>query len=172
MDWQCQRAGLVQIVEFSIDLLEAVSSGNCLQFNDSPWLGSIIVRKGSATVFINGRPASRLKSMLTCGAHIKTASPNVFIGGETVRTGFVFDLEAWTRSGLQILGIGAAVGAGAFAAMAGVAAFGTFAGIGALGFAGMEGVGMVGDAIEPGYRDLVWSAWEWSCPSRSMPRLM
>lgn len=90
--------------------------------------------------------------MLTCGAHIKTASPNVFIGGETVRTGFVFDLEAWTRGGLQLLGIGVTVGAGAFAAMAGVA---EFSGIGALGFTGMEGVGMIGDAIGPGYRDLL-----------------
>lgn len=135
--------------------LSSASSCSGLPFNHPPWPGSVIVREGSATVFINGQPASRLKSMLTCGAHIKTASPNVFIGGETARTGFVFDLEAWTRGGLQILGIGAAVGAGVFAAMAGAAAFGAFAGIGALGFAGMEGVGMVGDAIGPGYRDLL-----------------
>jgi len=135
--------------------LSSASSCNGLPFNHPPWPGSVIVCEGSATVFINGQPASRLKSKLMCGAHIRTASNNVFIGGDTVQTSFVFDLESWTRTGLQILGIGAAVGAGVFAAMAGVAAFGAFVGIGALGYAGMEGVGMIGDAIGPGYRDLL-----------------
>jgi uncharacterized Zn-binding protein involved in type VI secretion len=135
--------------------LSSASSCNGLPFNHPPWPGSVIVREGSATVFINSQPASRLKSKLMCGAHIKTASHNVFIGGETVQTGFVFDLEAWTRTGLQILGIGAAVGGAVLAAMAGVATFGAFLGVGALGFAGMEGVGMIGDAIGPGYRDLL-----------------
>ncbi|OWK29802.1 PAAR domain-containing protein [Sphingomonas mucosissima] len=136
---------------------ELSSAGGCsgAPFNHFTMSGAVIVREGSASVFINGQPASRLKSKLMCGAHIKSASPDVLIGGETVQTGFVFDLEAWTRSGLQILGIGALVGAGVFAAMAGAAAFGAFAGIGALGYAGMEGVGMIGDAIGPGYRDLL-----------------
>lgn len=135
--------------------LSSASSCNGLPFNHPPWPGSVIVREGSATVFINGQPASRLKSKLMCGAHIKSASSNVFIGGDTVQTGFVFDLESWTRTGLQILGIGALVGAGVFAAMAGAAAVGAFVGIGALGYAGIEGVGMIGDAIGPGYRDLL-----------------
>ncbi|WP_058733082.1 PAAR domain-containing protein [Sphingomonas sanguinis] len=135
--------------------LSSASSCNGLPFNHPPWPGSVIVREGSATVFINGQPASRLKSKLTCGAHIKSASSNVLIGGKTVETGFVFDLESWTRSGLQILGIGSLVGAGLFAAMAGAAAFGTFAAIGAAGYVGVEGVGLVGDAIGPGYRDLL-----------------
>jgi hypothetical protein len=42
-----------------------------------------------------------------------------------------------------------------FAAMAGVAAFAGFLAVGALGYAGMEGLGMIGDAIGPGYRDLL-----------------
>ncbi|HJO67868.1 MAG TPA: PAAR domain-containing protein [Sphingomonas sanguinis] len=136
---------------------EFSSASGCtgLPLNHPPWFGSILVREGSATVLINGQPASRLKSMLTCGAHIKTASPNVIIGGKTICTGLIFDLESWTRTGLQILGIGALVGGGVFAAMAGAAAFGSFAAVGLLGFAGMEGVGMIGDAIGPGYRDLL-----------------
>jgi hypothetical protein len=113
------------------------------------------VKEGSATVRINGQPASRLKSKLMCGAHIKTASPNVRIGGETEQTGFIFDLEAWTKTGLEILGIGALVGAGVLAVAAGVAATAAFVGIGALGYAGLEGVGRIGDALGPGYRDLL-----------------
>jgi uncharacterized Zn-binding protein involved in type VI secretion len=136
---------------------ELSSAAGCsgAPFNHFPMSGAVIVREGSGSVSINGQPASRLKSMLMCGAHIRTASHDVLIGGPTVQTGFIFDLEGWTRSGLQILGIGAAVGAGVFAAMAGAAAFGSFLGIGALGFAGIEGVGMIGDAIGPGYRDLL-----------------
>ena len=113
------------------------------------------MKEGSATVSINGQPASRLKSKLMCGAHIKTASPNVDIGGDTIRTGFVFDVEAWTKTGLEILGLGALIGAGEFAAAAGLATFGIFAGVGALGYAGMQGVGAIGDAIGFGYRDLL-----------------
>ncbi len=135
--------------------LSSASSCSGLPFNHPPWPASVTVREGSATVLMNGQPASRLKSKLACGAHIKTGSHNVLIGGEETSTGFIFDLEAWTKTGLEVLGLGALIGAGAFAAAAGVAAFGAFVGVGALGFAGMEGVGAIGDAIGPGYRDLL-----------------
>ena len=138
--------------------LSSASSCTGLPMNHPWWPASVTVQEGSATVRINGRPASRLKSKLMCGAHIKTASPNVRIGGETERIGFVFDLEAWTKTGLEILGLAALVGAGVLAVAAGVAATAAFVGVGALGFAGMEGVGRIGDAIGPGYRDLLQGA--------------
>ncbi|SFS09837.1 PAAR domain-containing protein [Sphingomonas jatrophae] len=135
--------------------LSSASSCTGLPFNHPWWPAPVPVREGSASVSIDKKPASRLKSKLMCGAHIKTASPNVFIGGETVQTGFIFDLEAWTRTGLEVLGLAALVGAGVFAAAAGLAAFGVFAGVGALGYLGLEGVGQIGDALGPGYRDLL-----------------
>lgn len=135
--------------------LSSASSCSGLPFNHPWWPTTVTVKEGSATVRINGQPASRLKSKLMCGAHIKTASPDVRIGGETEQTGFIFDLEAWTKTGLEILGIGALVGAGVFAVAAGVAATAAFVGVGALGYAGLEGVGRIGDAIGPGYRDLL-----------------
>jgi len=126
-----------------------------LPFNHPPLPMPVPVAEGSATVLINGMPASRLKSKLMCGAHLKTGSQNVIIGGETARLGFVFDLEAWTKTGLQILGLGALIGGGLFAAAAGLAAFGLFAGTVVVVGAAFEGLGMIGDAIGPGYRDLL-----------------
>jgi uncharacterized Zn-binding protein involved in type VI secretion len=116
--------------------------------------GPVPVLQGSKTVLINTQPASRLKMKLMCGAHIKQGSDNVLIGGETVTTGFIWDLESWMRDGLTVLGLGAFIGAGALAAAAGAAAAGVFAGVSLLGAGLFEGLGMIGDAIGPGYRDL------------------
>jgi uncharacterized Zn-binding protein involved in type VI secretion len=123
--------------------------------NHYPMPMPVSVMEGSATVFINGSPAARLKSKLMCGAHIKTGSPNVTIGGETVQMGFVFDLEAWTKTGLEILGLGALLGGALFAAAAGAVALGAFALVMSGGVVIMEGVGRIGDALGPGYRDLL-----------------
>ncbi len=141
---------------FAVRVTDDVADGcSGLPINHLPWPFAIAVQEGSATVKINGLPAARLTSKLTCGAHIKTGSQNVVIGGETKRAGFVLDLEAWTRTGLEVLGIGAAIGGALFAAAAGAAAFGGFLAIGALGYGAMEGLGKIGDALGPGYRDLL-----------------
>jgi hypothetical protein len=100
-------------------------------------------------------PASRLKSKLMCGAHMKSGSDNVIIGGETARVGFVFDLEAWFKTGLEVLGIGALIGGALLAVAAGVVASAAFAAITAGGMAVFEGLGQIGDALGPGYRDLL-----------------
>jgi len=123
--------------------------------NHPPLPIPIPVAEGSRTVLVNGQPAARLKAKLMCGSHIKSGSPDVLIGGDTARVGFVFDLEAWFKTGLEVLGLAALIGGGLFAAAAGAAAFGAFAGVGALGMAGMEGLGRIGDALGPGYRDLL-----------------
>lgn len=117
--------------------------------------GPVPVLQGSRTVLINGQPASRLKVKLMCGAYIKQGSENVLIGGETVTTGFIFDLEGWARNGLTVLGLGAFIGAGVLAAAAGAAAAGVFAGVSLLGAGLFEGLGMLGDTLGPGYRDLL-----------------
>lgn len=126
-----------------------------IPMNHPPLPMPVPVAEGSATVLINGMPASRLKSKLMCGAHLKSGSENVIIGGETARLGFVFDLEAWMKTGLEVLGIGALIGGALFAIAAGVVATAGFAAITAGGMAVFEGLGQIGDALGPGYRDLL-----------------
>ena len=66
--------------------------------NHPPLPAPVIIAEGSASVFINGKPAARLSGKLVCGAHIKSASPDVSWGGPIVSTNFVFDLEGWGQS--------------------------------------------------------------------------
>jgi len=131
-------------------------AGGCsgLPFNHFPMPVPVPLAEGSSTVLINGMPASRLKSMLVCGAHVKSGSPNVVIGGPTVRLLPVFDLEGWVKTGLEILGMAALIGAGVLAAIAGVAASAMFAGALVVGNLAFEGLGQLGDALGPGYRNL------------------
>ncbi len=63
---------------------------------------------------------------MSCGAHIKTGSPNTFIGGPTVAVAFVLDIEGWLHTGLEALGLAALGGAAILAAMTGLAALGGF----------------------------------------------
>jgi uncharacterized Zn-binding protein involved in type VI secretion len=125
-----------------------------IPINHFPMMAPVPLAEGSSTVIINGMPASRLKSKLVCGAHVKSASPDVVIGGETVRMLPVFDLEGWFKTGLEILGMGALIAGGLFAAVAGVAALGTYAVFIVGGGLVFEGLGQLGDALGPGYRDL------------------
>jgi uncharacterized Zn-binding protein involved in type VI secretion len=118
-----------------------------------PWI-TIPVAEGSKTVTINSMLASRVTMMLVCSAKIKTGSQNVFIGGPTARTEFVWDITSWLETGFTWLGIGALIGAGVFAAMAGAAAFAGFVAITGGMMLAFEGLGMLGDMIGPGYRDL------------------
>ena len=41
------------------------------------------VASGSATVFINGRPAARIGDSISCGSYIAMGSPNVSIGSQS-----------------------------------------------------------------------------------------
>jgi hypothetical protein len=92
--------------------------------------------------------------MLVCSAKIKTGSNNVFIGGATARTEFVWDITSWLETGFTWLGYAALAGAAVFAAMAGVAAFAGFVAITGGMMLDFEGLGMLGDMIGPGYLDL------------------
>jgi uncharacterized Zn-binding protein involved in type VI secretion len=114
----------------------------------------IPIAEGSKTVTINSMPAARLKMQLTCSAFIKTASANVFIGGPTARTEFVWDITGWLETGFTWLGYAALLGGAIFAAIAGAAAFAAFVGVVAACFVGFELLGLLGDMIGPGYRDL------------------
>jgi uncharacterized Zn-binding protein involved in type VI secretion len=110
-----------------------------------------LVAEGSASVFINGCPAARLSSKLICGAHIKSASPNVTWGGPTVRTDAVFDREEWLRTGLQGLGVLALVGGCLVGSFVGaVITAGAFV-IGSVVFGALR---QWGDSLGPGYADL------------------
>lgn len=123
-------------------------------FNHPYWPFTVKIAEGSATVFINNRHAARISSKMTCGAHIKSGSPDTFIGGPTARVGFVLDIEGWMHTGLEVLGLAALAGGTILAAAAGAAAFGIFAATSGGLMAGMEALGDLGDRLGPGYRDL------------------
>jgi hypothetical protein len=125
-----------------------------LPLNHFPLYAPVLIAEGSRSVRTNDMPQSRLKAKMVCGAHLKTSSPDVIIGGPTERTNFVFDLESWFETGLEVLGFAALIGAGVLAAAAGVAAFASFAAITGATMLGMEALGAVGDMLGPGYRDL------------------
>ncbi len=139
----------------SVDMA-GVCSG--IPLNHYPWPAPLIA-EGSATVRFNGKPAARLSSKMVCGAHIKSGSGNVRIGGPTVRTNFVWDVEQWTEWALIGLGLGALGVAGRAAWVAGkwlgVGKFGAMLG---LGFGGFELLGQIGDRLGPGYRDILQGA--------------
>lgn len=129
-----------------------------LPFNH-PGQPAVPIAQGSGTVRINGMPAARLNDKLMCGAHIKSGSPNIFIGGTTAQVRSIYDTEEWAEYSLTALGIFAiGVGGGAaFAAArwAGLAIFSSVTGGMMLGF---EGIGMLGDRWGPGGRDILQGA--------------
>ncbi len=118
------------------------------------WPFPVKIVEGSATVFINNKHASRISSKMTCGAHIKSGSPDTFIGGPTARMGFVLDIESWLHTGLEVLGLASLAGGAVLAAAAGAAALGIFAATAGGITVGMEALGDLGDRLGPGYRDL------------------
>jgi len=97
------------------DDVSATCSG--LPLNHPLWPFPVLIAEGSATVYINGKPAARLQSKMVCGAHIKTGSQDTFIGGPTERVAFVLDLEEWLHTGLEALGLAALAGGLLLAAM-------------------------------------------------------
>ena len=98
-----------------------------------------LVATGSSNVFINGLPAARVDDKLTCGGFIKEGSPNVRIGGGTVKYLPVDgEVPGWAHYVVMGTGIvGALLLGGAAAIPAIVGAF-------ALGYVGGEALGWVG----------------------------
>ena len=133
---------------------DVAASCSGFPFNHPYWPFPVKIAEGSATVSINNKPAARISSKMTCGAHIKSGSPDTFIGGPTARVGFVLDIESWLHTGLEVLGLAAMAGGAILAASAGAAAFGTFALFTGGITGGMELLGNLGDRLGPGYRDL------------------
>jgi len=134
---------------------DTASSCTGLPMNHPMWPFPVLIAEGSATVFINGKPAARLHSKMVCGAHIKSGSPDTFIGGPTVSVAFVLDIEGWMHTGLEALGLLAAGGALVLAAMAGIAVLAEVVVVGGLVLGGMALLGDLGDRLGPGYRDLL-----------------
>ncbi|WP_338846906.1 PAAR domain-containing protein [Massilia sp. W12] len=139
----------------SLDMA-AVCSG--LPMNHYPWPAPLIA-EGSASVRFNGQPAARLSSKMICGAHIKSGSGNVRIGGVSIRTEFVWDGEQWAEWTLTGLGLFALGFAGRAVWLAGGRlGLAKFFGALGLGVAGFEGLGQLGDRLGPGYRDILQGA--------------
>lgn len=131
------------------------SSCSGLPLNHPTWPFPVLIAEGSATVYINGKPAARLHSKMVCGAHIKTGSENTFIGGTTLAVAFVLDIEGWMHTGLEVLGMIAAGAGLVLAAITGAAALAGFVKIGLAIMGGIALLGEVGDRLGPGYRDLL-----------------
>jgi uncharacterized Zn-binding protein involved in type VI secretion len=132
-------------------------AGSCsgLPLNHPMWPFAVHIAEGSATVYINGKPAARLNSKMVCGAHIKSGSPDTFIGGPTASIAFVLDIESWMHTGLEALGLAAMGSALVLAAMAGAAMLTIAVVVGATTMAGMALLGDLGDRLGPGGRDLL-----------------
>jgi uncharacterized Zn-binding protein involved in type VI secretion len=127
--------------------------------NHPSLLADVLIAEGSSTVHVNGFPFARLKDKLTCGGHLSSGSPNVFIGGEPQGTGHtVWDLEGWMETGFEILAGAALVGAGGLAAAAGIGALAVFGAVVVGSSAAMSGLGYLGDRLGPGYADLLQGA--------------
>ena len=119
----------------------------------------VLLVEGSGNVYINGQPVARLKDKLVCGAHVKSGSENVFIGGGTQGTGHAIqDLESWVEQGFEFLGVAALVGAGAVAAAAGMGAFAVFGPVTVGCNETFKGIGKLGDRLGPGYADVLQGA--------------
>jgi uncharacterized Zn-binding protein involved in type VI secretion len=131
------------------------SSCNGLPLNHPLWPFPVVIAEGSATVYINGKPAARLGSKMVCGAHIKSGSPDTFIGGPTLTVAFVLDIQGWMHTGFEALGLLAAGAGLVLAAMAGAAVLATAVVVGAAAMAGMALLGDLGDRLGPGCRDLL-----------------
>ncbi len=117
------------------------------------------IAEGSSTVQINSWPAARQKDKLVCSANIRQGEPTVIIGGQTVRLLEVNDREAWLTEVLTYVAVGAAVvglilltGGWAAGAICGTVVLKTLA-VGALMIAANYGLGELGDALGPGWRD-------------------
>jgi RHS repeat-associated protein len=113
------------------------------------------IAEGSQTVLINGMPAARVSSKLVCGAVITNGCPTVNIGGPTVRLLPVDDLEEEMRGFFGSLLQASLIAAGVITFLMGGEAFLGFATM-FVGFSAVnEGMGMLGDAIGPGWRDIL-----------------
>lgn len=130
-------------------------SCNGLPLSHPFWPFPVVIAEGSATVYINGKPAARLGSKMVCGAHIKSGSPDTFIGGPTISVAFVIDIQSWMHTGFEALGLLAAGAGLVLAAMAGAAVLATAVVVGAAAMAGMALLGDLGDRLGPGCRDLL-----------------
>lgn len=134
------------------DDVAAACSG--FPMNHLPLSVPVVIAEGSASVFINGKPAARLSGKLFCGAHIKSASPDVNWGGPIVSTNSVNDIEAWLHGRLEILGESVLLGAAVLAAIAGAGAFLVFsATVGACSTV-FWALGRIGNSFGPGYADI------------------
>lgn len=134
---------------------DIASSCNGLPLSHPFWPFPVVIAEGSATVYINGKPAARRGSKMMCGAHIKSGSPDTFIGGPTISVIFVLDIQGWMHTGFEALGLLAAGAGLVLAAMAGAAVLASAVIVGAAAMAGMALLGDLGDRLGPGCRDLL-----------------
>lgn len=113
-----------------------------------------LVAQGSKTVTVNGMPAGRVGDKLVCGADITQGRFDVTIGGPTATVCMIIDAESILRTGLEILGMAALVGAGLLAIAAGAGAVLAFGAILLASSAALQGLHALGDCLGPGYGDI------------------
>jgi uncharacterized Zn-binding protein involved in type VI secretion len=113
------------------------------------------IAEGAKMVLINKLPAARVTSKLICGAEITHGEATVLIGGPTERLLEVDDTEAWAQKGLTYFLYGSLTAAFLLTIPSGGAAVAQFLAVGVVFVAGFTIVGKIGDAIGPGWHDIL-----------------
>lgn len=144
-----------------------LDTANCdgLFFTYHFYLPGTPIAEGSQSVLINGMPAARKGDHCVCAADIQSGDPTVLFGGPTAQMLAISDREAQAAHLLGIIGLGALF-AGAALLLGGYllgAICGTVLlealGTGLLFFGGNELLGLLGDALGPGWRDTLQGAF-------------
>jgi uncharacterized Zn-binding protein involved in type VI secretion len=113
------------------------------------------IAEGAETIRINNFLAARVTSKVVCGASIKQGSLTVYYGGPTKRLLAVFDLEEMMMSVLGFLAKASLIAIAIMTIPLGIGAMATFAAIFGGFMAVNYGLGVLGDKIGPGWKDML-----------------
>jgi uncharacterized Zn-binding protein involved in type VI secretion len=112
-----------------------------------PFCATMMIAEGSKTVIVNDSPVARVASKLVCGAAIASGDDTVIIGGPTVRVLPVLDMEDVLAEIFEWMSLLSVAGLVILAPET----LPVLAGFMALS----ELLGELGDAIGPGWRDVL-----------------
>jgi uncharacterized Zn-binding protein involved in type VI secretion len=113
------------------------------------------IAEGSQTIRINNLLAARVTSKLVCGASIKQGALTVYYGGPTQRVLAVFDLESIMMSALGFLAKASLIAMAILTIPLGIGAVAMFAAVFGGFMAVNYGLGVLGDKMGPGWKDIL-----------------
>lgn len=113
------------------------------------------IAEGAKTIRINNLLAARVTSRTVCGASVQEGSLTVYYGGPTQQVLAVFDLESMLLSVLGFVAKASLIAMAVLAIPLGVGAIATIAAVFGGFMAVNYGLGVVGDHLPPGWRDIL-----------------